>query len=365
MNRIFCAVLLAFNLCSCAYEKEIQTNDPLTLFEEIEDLKGELIELDKELLGLPGGRVVQLDSILVVYDVQKANDKFLFVIDVKNGKLLKKIVDVGWGPCEFSLLRGIKTYNDGQAIHLMDPNKKQLFELLSREILVDSIKRPCPELITTFTEEGIGNTSFTDVIKVDENYLLGFGSRSSDSMFTVLSSSGKVIKNTLSFPILEGNYANKARLANQIYFGQINKQPNGSKIACVASPGLLGIFNFSEGNLNVVRQFETLKPSFGLLEERIIKDKDAKIGYSESWVTRDNIYIGYCSTTYMDAVSSGNNFNCDFLLAFDWDGNPTKCYKLDYPIDGFAVNEKTKTLFGITNTPEPKVVKYELEKKSQ
>ena len=47
------------------------------------------------------------------------------------------------------------------------------------------------------------------------------------------------------------------------------------------------------------------------------------------------------------------------MLVFDWDGNPVKHYILDHGILGFVLDGKT--IYAITNAPEPKLVKYVLD----
>lgn len=56
-----------------------------------------------------------------------------------------------------------------------------------------------------------------------------------------------------------------------------------------------------------------------------------------------------------------DSFNEDeSLLFFDWEGNPTKRFKLGRKITAFTVDFKSMTLYALMDDPEPMVVKYAL-----
>ncbi|MDE6483324.1 MAG: TolB-like 6-bladed beta-propeller domain-containing protein [Rikenellaceae bacterium] len=56
-----------------------------------------------------------------------------------------------------------------------------------------------------------------------------------------------------------------------------------------------------------------------------------------------------------------DSFNEDeSLLFFDWEGNPTKRFKLGRKITAFTVDFKSMTLYVLMDDPEPMVVKYAL-----
>ena len=48
----------------------------------------------------------------------------------------------------------------------------------------------------------------------------------------------------------------------------------------------------------------------------------------------------------------------DKILVFDWNGNPQQCYQLDIPIFDFAVDEKSRIIYGLTDSR--RVILYNL-----
>lgn len=365
MKKVALVFLVFASICSCSLEKENKTNiqEPLSLFENSKTLEGEVVELDKDLIGFPAYRITQMDSLLVMYDYRKAGEKFLFVVDINEKKLIKKILNVGWAPCEFSLLLGLKTDNEKKNIHFMEPNKRQFFNLSFNDLWLDSIQNPCPELITTFLDENGEKTSFADVLKTNDGYYLGLGPDTKQSMFSVLDPSGKVVKNLFDFPDLGVDVSEQDMnyYASYIYNGQINKQPSGSKIAYVLQPGLLGIADMKDDSLKIINQFETIKPLVEIRGRRAVKKKEAKMGYVLSYVTQKYIFVGLCGKTLQETATTGEGASSEHILVFDWEGNPIVSYALNYPVMGFTVDEKNEIVYAVSNIPEPKIIKYTLD----
>jgi hypothetical protein len=62
------------------------------------------------------------------------------------------------------------------------------------------------------------------------------------------------------------------------------------------------------------------------------------------------LYFGELYETYEEMDSK--------IIAFDWNGVPLRIYELDIPIFAFAVDPETKTIYGISRSPEYCIVKY-------
>ena len=48
----------------------------------------------------------------------------------------------------------------------------------------------------------------------------------------------------------------------------------------------------------------------------------------------------------------------DKILVFDWNGNPQQYYQLDIPIFDFAVDEKSRIIYGLTDKPESHIIQF-------
>jgi hypothetical protein len=76
--------------------------------------------------------------------------------------------------------------------------------------------------------------------------------------------------------------------------------------------------------------------------------------YSHSPVCAGNevfvLYLGELMENYQDRYSK--------MIVFDWDGNPLRMYELDIPIFTFTVDTDHRIIYGITNSPEYMIIKY-------
>ena len=355
MKRLFLLMYILVSCLGCTNKNTLITNeDPLELFDDSKKIKGEIVHLDKEMLGMPAYRMLKLDSLLLILDWVNADDKFLFVVDLKNRNLLKKILKVGWGPNEFSLIVGIK-FNDilRDKIDFMDPNKKQFFELSSSAFLGNT-DVVAPKLVATFKDGNDALTAYSDVLQITDDSYVGYAPATGEGMFSIIGSSGTTIKDLHQFPDLGAGIDNS--IARQIYFGEIHKQPSGNRIACIAQPGLLSIVEYEDNNLDIVTQFETVKPSFTINENRPVKKRDSKMGYIISSVSKKYIYIGYDDKPMQPSGASSK-----YVLVFDWEGNPKTLLELDHPVVAFTVDADDSKIHAVTNIPAPKIITYSID----
>lgn len=86
---------------------------------------------------------------------------------------------------------------------------------------------------------------------------------------------------------------------------------------------------------------------------------------SKSGESRDAYFNPVADKDFFYVLYSGKIFdreNVDYLsewiLVFDWDGNPVARYKLDKPIFAFSVDTKNRIMYGISDRPEFHIVKY-------
>ena len=72
------------------------------------------------------------------------------------------------------------------------------------------------------------------------------------------------------------------------------------------------------------------------------------------------------SDKYIYTIYSGKSFedagldidNCEYLMIFDWEGNPAKCYKLNIPLYAICYNKQDNAIYGIHIGDEAKLYKF-------
>jgi len=72
---------------------------------------------------------------------------------------------------------------------------------------------------------------------------------------------------------------------------------------------------------------------------------------------------------YIYTIYSGKSFveagllidHCEYLMIFDWDGNPVECYKVNIPLYAICYNTQDRALYGIHIGEEAKLFKFNVK----
>ncbi|MDR1369560.1 MAG: TolB-like 6-bladed beta-propeller domain-containing protein [Dysgonamonadaceae bacterium] len=90
----------------------------------------------------------------------------------------------------------------------------------------------------------------------------------------------------------------------------------------------------------------------GYTGAQTIKGKTYKC-YSSPVYAGDEVFILYFGELWEDYQER------DFkIMVFDWDGNPLRMYELDTHLFTFTVDPEHRIIYGITNSPEYRIIKY-------
>ena len=79
---------------------------------------------------------------------------------------------------------------------------------------------------------------------------------------------------------------------------------------------------------------------------------------SLSNLTSDEIWV-----LYEEGVSPGPDMELSGrMFVFDYNGKPLRSYHLEYPVSSFCIDENTHTLYGLSESPEICIIKFDLDK---
>ncbi|GHT66347.1 hypothetical protein AGMMS50239_27680 [Bacteroidia bacterium] len=101
--------------------------------------------------------------------------------------------------------------------------------------------------------------------------------------------------------------------------------------------------------------------------EPVLEQKNAGGGFVGASSVRDRTYKCYSSPVqagkevfalYFGELYQDYQEKDSKILVFDWDGNPLRMYELNIPIFTFTVDEENKIIYGITNSPEYRIIKF-------
>lgn len=84
------------------------------------------------------------------------------------------------------------------------------------------------------------------------------------------------------------------------------------------------------------------------------EEKDA---YFSPIATDNELFVLYSGRIYHPG---DKNYLLEQLFVFDWNGNPIRRYKLDIPIFRFVIDESSRTIYGITDSPEFRIIQFNL-----
>lgn len=85
------------------------------------------------------------------------------------------------------------------------------------------------------------------------------------------------------------------------------------------------------------------------------EERDA---YFSPVTTTNELFVLYSGLVYHPG---DKNYLLDHLFVFDWNGKPLRQYKLDIPIFRFVIDESSHTVYGLTDSPEFRIVRFNLE----
>jgi hypothetical protein len=92
----------------------------------------------------------------------------------------------------------------------------------------------------------------------------------------------------------------------------------------------------------------------GKKQMRTVKDK-TKFAYLSGWLTGTEIWTLY----YGISPEPGKELQ-DRIFVYDYTGKPLRICHLDYPVSTFCVDAEGHTLYGLSEQPEPCVIKFEM-----
>ena len=84
--------------------------------------------------------------------------------------------------------------------------------------------------------------------------------------------------------------------------------------------------------------------------------KSNKNGFFDVATSDELIYAIYSGKSFEEAGPSLDE--CEYLMIFDWDGNPVGCYKLNVPLYAICYSKQDRLLYGIPLGEEEILLKF-------
>jgi hypothetical protein len=339
---------------SCGNEEsDFNSNHTIKSFSlknvEIQELKGSKIFYPNI---LTPKRIIALDNSIII--AEKGTDTLLHLINKQTLDYSYSFGKNGLGPNEVFKIRTLypSTNNNQFWIYSGQAKKMSLYDLEKMQFVFEYKQQSDDVLATQFAP------TYRDTFLGKE--------ADGSNKFSEFSRSGKKVKGykellkfesqAIDFPDNVLAYLNQGQLKTNSTLDQFG----------VASlyRDFIEVLNLHDTSILTINGPYDLEPTFDIdysagYPMPLIDFKKSYYCYINMFLGDEFIYALY-SGEVMEKVHKGLVYTPSNLFKFNFNGELVKAYKLDVTIDDLYVDEKTKTVYGLSNDENPGLVTYQL-----
>lgn len=345
MKKTLFVSFVALLVTACTSESKYKESATFTWddIKQSQQLKGEEVKFDNPVM--KPIRIGVQDSLLFTIDA--AEDTIFSVYSLHRGTFVGKRIQRGQGP------------NDMLQPSFVQINKKEisLFDMATSSIsfyglsdFVSTDGASCSRKIQ------LSDQVFGDVCYLDDQILTAAYGK--DQPFYLFDHQGGGKKAWGAYPVLNGDYTN---LVNSEAFQSTFTTNGKDRVAvCHSWTDLIELYDKSGRLIKRLHGPEGFLPYF----KEVAADQ-GKMAHPEQGKQRD---------AYYNPVSVGDRFFVLFnggyvdakdystlstrLLVFTWEGELSEVFHLDQGVFTYTVDPHSKTIYGISDSPEFHIVKF-------
>jgi hypothetical protein len=310
------------------------------------ELKGEILQLDT--VWKPG-RIGCRDSLLVL--VESTGDYLVHVFHREKGCQTARNMPYGIGPDE--RLNCWSLQLDTKQVWAFDMQTGAMTAYPAPDFFTQS---HVPPSRTVRLKGGV-----TGVVALPDGRLVASTLSDTENLLTVYDATGE--KDTsihVPFPELNGmtldGYQAKRFFENRIYYNEKSDRI----VLFYVYTDLIEIYDSRLRRIARIQGPDRFVPE---LKERETDGKKqmstvahkTKFAYLSGWLTGTEIW-----TLYYGIVPERGRELQDRIFVYDYAGKPLRCCHLDYPVSTFCVDEENHVIYGLSEQPEPCVIKFEM-----
>ena len=297
----------------------------------------------------------------VVFERKNTSDVKFHIIDLKDEVYLgSKGVD-GMGPGEITVISKVEVLQESNKILTYDPelNVFSVFDLLDSSRLAERQFR-APSTAFFITDAAFtSDTSFlAHVIDGWTKYL--HLTIKGDTLGTFGDWKDMIRGRELPNGYKEGEL--EANLVNNVFQGPL--RVNSSRTYAVKA-GLkvdyIDIVRLSDQSINTIIGPESTIQDFrignsGGYQMPTYPPETSTTRYRDVFAGENSFFVLFSGKAYRE-ISEMKDLNRIFEI--DYSGKILAQYQLDYPLFGFAVDEKNRRIYGVTTDQEPNLVRFD------
>ena len=347
-------VILIFLICSfficfisCNKKEHYQNTSEITFgsFGSPVYLKAETVDLDAPLM--KPRRVIQIDSFLFAQNVQTE-----FFVDRYNMNTLKKTgeyITFGGGPDELLWLHKIQQKDS--STWFFDSQKRTFTQYGVRDL--------CEKDTFTFQQKVRIEDPFSDVLALPDNRFVATILSSQHKRLTFYDAKGKMIETTGDFPSFGKEFTKIETLEG--YVCEMVLSSDIKKIILFyKQTDLVEVYDVSGHLIKRIHGPEHFFPdvkeqSYGEKTKVSASPNESRDAYFCPAIVGEEIFVLYSGKLYNPDQPS---YLLNQLFVFDKNGNPQKQFELSEPIFTFTVDPVKHVIYGLTDNPEFRILKY-------
>ncbi len=300
------------------------------------------------------GRITVIDSFLVLVSIQQDPLCKLYSIP-QNMKELYGYGSIGNGPGEF--LQPLLTYSHDNTFGLNELNKGELaiMQLINENQNVSIIESRRLKAETKNENEKVFRNDYY-FARLDDEHYISIRYEGENKFFSLFDSTLTLICRFGESPIPEE--VSPMVAVNRLQ-GRVAAS-DGTMVFATAYLPYLACYQLKDSTMEKKWSFFYDQAYYAVRNGDILYYKDKSYGQVINLKMNDQfIYL-----LYLDQLLSEYNFNkteksmSNVILVFDHDGNAVAKLRLSCRINGMALSNDGKKLYGIAHLPEPTLVEF-------
>lgn len=334
---LVCLSLLLLSACGSSHTEEPSVT--------MRQLQHERIELPDMLLASPGG-IQQIGDELLIIDFR--SDSLFHRVHVPRREYLGQYGQRGQGPEDFIHPVSLNPYGRN-ALCCYDQGTRRL-KVIERDSLTHRLHNS-----TLLTCNGPWNF---DVIPFGEGRFVVQGCIQ-DSLFAVIDGDGEPVCLAGEYPYRDVTERSlNPHFRAMAYQGPFRITPSGKMAFAAASSKIMYIYRLEQNRLQPVNiqaeWYSDYMPESNKGGGFSVVFKSSVVAYRDLSLSDSRIYALYSGRLYRE-----KGWYCQYIHAYDWEGNLKEQYQLDVPIIFFCVDESARCIYGIASQPNPELVQFE------
>lgn len=310
-------------------------------FGAVVSLKGDSVVFDDILL--KPVKIHLVDSFLIM---KNRNTEYAYYIyNILSKKKIGECVSFGIGPGEMIDPRFVPSTDDN--IWIFDKNRKVL-NICDRQKFLEGEELEINRAITF--EEFCDNIVF-----IPRKGFIASVFNLNNKRFGLFNLDGDTICYKGGYPALSSLQTNIEQIEGFINDFTANAEENRVFVFCKRTD----LIECYDTDMNLIKRIhgpEHFFPEVHQAGDRIETNKGTeRDAYSFPLSVGKKVFVLYSGKVFNP---QNHDYLKDKILVFDWNGNPQQYYQLDIPIFDFAVDEKSRIIYGLTDKPESHIVQF-------